>query len=71
MSRTIKVKVIEEITETRIIEIEVADGVDLADEDVRRELFENAYVEGDYRTVDGETSIAVTERDFTLLGAPQ
>lgn len=65
--RTITVRVHEEIVERKTIVVEVPDDLDLEDPDTRQQALEDAYVNGDFKLVEGTSDLQVRERDFTVV----
>lgn len=65
MTQTLKVRVIEEITETQEIEVEAPDDLDINDQDALHDFLEEAYVQGAYNEL--TKYVAINERDFGLM----
>ena len=63
--KTIRVTVVEELTERTTIDIEVEDDFDLEDQDGLKDFFENAFTEGAYREAPNTKEYNIEERHFT------
>jgi hypothetical protein len=64
MSKTVTVRVIEELTERRVFTFEVPDDLDTSDSEVLNEFLESKFVDGDCTEIEGLLEVAITERWF-------
>lgn len=64
-ARRVKVTVHEQIIEDTVIEIEVPADIDLDDDVVRMEFLERIWCGGEYKKLDLESQLQITDRDFS------
>jgi hypothetical protein len=63
--RRIKVRVLEEISETTVIELDIPHDLDLNDREAVNDFLEEEFVEGRYVKVEKACEFAIDERSFS------